>query len=670
MSIDTRDSAALSTAVSPAAPATRRIPPLRRPPLTLRGGGPNADAPASASSVEAAAAAVPDLASEEAAPIGWRATLVAAVESWTGSLAFHVVVLLVLAFWLVASPPESSGPMLSVVERLPETITQRLDEQLEAAANLNMAVGGGPTSLTSTNPGDPIEVAGPPALDRQVAESLVGPAVKLADVSLHAMPTNDLTENAGINSPGDPSAGVEGYGGALDRVTQELVLMLAKSDVLALWLFDQSESMKDDQQEVRQRIGRIYQELGLTGSQSSALLTSVASFGQGYQLHTAKPTADPEAVSAAIDLVPIDESGVEMTCAAVVEMVRSHRKFATQGKRQLALILVTDESGDDGDRIEDAIAECRSANCRVYVLGREAVFGYPYAHIVWKDPQTNYTYWLPINRGPETAMPEQLQTNGLWRRYDAHPSGFGPYELVRLCRETGGVYFILPSLESNLLNGEKRIYALESMRPYLPDLSSRAEYLAERSSSELREALWQIIATLNPYQQSRVALREYYSVDPSRFALEVGEEARKAHDLLAAFDAAEKRLDQLQSARSREPLPRWQANYDLLYAQVVSYKVRVYEYLAYLDAFMRQPKTIKEPKTNRWRIVTRERTMTQQETQEYLDRSKALLQAVMAQHAGTPYAARAEWELRRGFGIDLIEHFHPPDYDEVVRPKL
>src|SRR5262249_2146576 len=153
------------------------------------------------------------------------------------------------------------------------------------------------------------------------------------------------------------------------------------------------------------------------------------------------------------------ESGEEMMCTAVGTTIEFFRKYATSGQRQMMLVLVTDESGnmqDNLDHVEAAIATAKSTRCICYTLGRESVFGYPYAYMRWTDPTTKINFWLQIDRGPETPVVEQLQTDGFTRRWDAHPSGFGPYEQARLSQQTGGVFFMLPSLETNLVRGEKR----------------------------------------------------------------------------------------------------------------------------------------------------------------------------------------------------------------------
>ena len=113
-------------------------------------------------------------------------------------------------------------------------------------------------------------------------------------------------------------------------------------------------------------------------------------------------------------------------------------------------MVVSDESGDDGTKVETTLAAAVKAKSPIYFLGRESVFGYRYARIRWVDPKYRLTHWLTINRGPETPAPEQLQWDGLHSRWDVFSSGFGPYEQVRLAKETNGIFFVLPGEEENL----------------------------------------------------------------------------------------------------------------------------------------------------------------------------------------------------------------------------
>ena len=115
--------------------------------------------------------------------------------------------------------------------------------------------------------------------------------------------------------------------------------------------------------------------------------------------------------------------------------------------------------------MEQAIAQAKLAKCKIYIVGREAVFGYPFAHRRWVHPQTNHIHWLPTDRGPETAFISALQTDGLRRRFDSLGAGFGPYEQARMTRETGGALFVLPSRAAFR---RERPYRLENIQDYQP----------------------------------------------------------------------------------------------------------------------------------------------------------------------------------------------------------
>ncbi len=279
-----------------------------------------------------------------------------------------------------------------------------------------------------------------------------------------------------------------------------------------------------------------------------------------------------------------------------------------------------------------------------------------------------------MDRGPETAFVEQLQTSGFHRRYDAHPSGFGPFEQARIARETGGIFFMLPSIESDLVRGDNRRYELQAMRPYMPSLETRDEYAMERNNSVLRSSLWTVIASLNPYNpdiSKYIEMRMRFSANPQTFAQQVAVEKAKAQQYVTFLHLAEEQLDKIKHERDQEIYPRWQANYDLLFAQVLAYKVRLYEYGAYLDAFIKNPKVVpmtKPPNARLavWNIRHREETITGDLTADHIYRATRMFEGVIRDHPGTPWAARAEWELSRNFGIDLREEYHTPS---PPRPK-
>ncbi len=125
-------------------------------------------------------------------------------------------------------------------------------------------------------------------------------------------------------------------------------------------------------------------------------------------------------------------------------------------------MLVTDESGDDGDYVEEAHQAVVSQRVPIYVIGRQSLFGYEPAHLQYVDPVTKDVYWPTIRRGPETADVELLQWDGLHDRWDEQPSGFAPYELARLAKDSGGIYFLLPSEENMRVRQREKAYSIRT----------------------------------------------------------------------------------------------------------------------------------------------------------------------------------------------------------------
>ncbi|MEQ8787909.1 MAG: vWA domain-containing protein [Pirellulaceae bacterium] len=555
-----------------------------------------------------------------------------------------------------------------------------LEESLEAATEVTTAVVSSAPAVGAQ--GVASSIAPPTMVNMTPSENAFQTAnIGIGPPTIGMLSSTTLVQPAPDGALGEERAIVGDYNEAMDRITQELMWMLEKGPVLVIWVFDQSESMKDDQAEIRGRIDRVYKELGLTSKAAGGqLTTAVTSYGGNYMRHTEKPTFDISEIRGAITSVPIDPSGKEIMCEAVGRSIHDFRGDAKG--RQMALILVTDESGEreNNDRfLEEAIAEAKSSGCKIYTLGRQSVFGYPYAHIRWQHPQTKRWHWLRIDRGPETAFIEQLQTNGFWKRFDAFDAGFGPFEQTRMSKETGGIFFMLPTVEKDLVQFEKGRYDLEQMRSYKPDLRSKGEQFRDRDQTPLRTALWQVVnVDLNPYNPASarvIVLRQHFSLDPAEFRQQARAEQQKAVVYLDYLAKVEKFLEENKRLREQEINPRWQGNYDLIYAQVVAFQVRVYEYARYLDYFMANPKTAplnNGPNTRlvHWDIHTRPYTFAEDPKEEYQNREKVLayikkanelFEIVKKNHPGTPWAARAEWEQRRGYGVDLR-----PDYDVIV----
>nr|MDQ3330705.1 VWA domain-containing protein [Planctomycetota bacterium] len=308
------------------------------------------------------------------------------------SLTVHVLIL--AAFALIRyGLIDKEAILLETVfseERQQEEFSQELDLNTEISENLNPVAGGVVTGAIGAATGPTVSQT-----RIETSESLKEP-VLVANIREFSLPGESLLgEDLGESAVmGETGAAVEGYGAALSRLTRELLRMMRESKVMVVWLFDESESMKDDQKEIRDQFHKVYEELGIAAKkdetlanrrgrgdrpQDEILLTSIVGFGEKLHPLLETPSADLTKIREAIDKIAIDESGLENMSRAVRDVVAKYRVMAGRQDRRLVLVIVSDESGDDGQYIEEAINEVKRANAPVYILGREAVFGYPYA---------------------------------------------------------------------------------------------------------------------------------------------------------------------------------------------------------------------------------------------------------------------------------------------------
>ena len=375
------------------------------------------------------------------------------------SLAVHGVILVTLAlikFTLMDNGNEVAVETVFTDEREQQEFTQELDISTEVSESLSVMAG----ATVSTASGG----SGAPAVSQtkiEESESLNEPEIQV-NVGQVTMPgANMLGEDLGESEvKGETAAVVEGYGAAMSRLTQEIVRLMRSDKVHVVWLFDESESMKDDQEQIREQFGKVYEELKIAQAQDEdmrkrgndeTLLTTILSYGAGIHTHTAKPTGNIPEIQKAITEIPIDKSGEENLFQSIMAVCDKYGPLAFKSGRKLAIVVLSDVSGDDGQAVEEAIARCKRFKAPVYLMGRESIFGYPYARQRWIDPKFGLHFWIKVRRGPETAFPEALQYDGLHERWDAFSSGFGPYEQVRLARESGGIYFMLPGDEEDLI---------------------------------------------------------------------------------------------------------------------------------------------------------------------------------------------------------------------------
>lgn len=611
------------------------------------------------------------------------------------SLALHLAIGIALAlvhFRVNAEDLSRAVESLFETDRTAEEFTNDISPNIEVSETFNVIAGSGGIATAGTIGGG----SGGAAVAQtriDASSSLQDPSVVINAGEFTLPGLDQLGSDLGeAQVSGDPTAVAEGYGAALSRITQELLRMMREEKLLVVWLFDESESMKDDQKEIREQFHKVYEELGLVHERDTklrrdkdVLLSAIHSFGESVKSITSKPTAEIPEIRAAIDKIDVDPSGKENLFGAVNKVLDQYRQIATAQRRKLVIIVVTDESGDDGQGplLDETIFKAKRARAPVYILGRESVFGFPFARMRWTDPKYGLVHDLTINRGPETAEPETLQFDGLNVRWDSHPSGFAPYEQARLSKETGGIFFVLPHEEENIVGAaiERRKFAFLDLKEYEPELIARKDYEEHRGKSRLRSAVWDVVKLLNPYLDHELRISDpwWYPSDPQRFR-EAGEVSfRRGVRAMGLLNQAVAQLEKVKPFRDREEAQRWRADYDLAYAQVLGYRVRLFQFLLALDGYLNNLPKPANAQHNAWHVdyvaqmlkpTERQVKLTKVDSEEIdkqLEKARAQFEFVRKTHPGTPWAARADLELRRGFGMAWRSTFRDPRYDRVGR---
>ncbi|AGA24470.1 vWA domain-containing protein [Singulisphaera acidiphila] len=608
--------------------------------------------------------------------------------SWVVSLVIHVVVLAILGAATFSTEVRKAvaninsalvsgkGSEEEALHVLATPAEQRSDQAAGSEGTPAASSEGGGGGFTGIGTGPPSATPQVRGVGQGIGEGTSLPGVKVvANISgLGMIPTAtklgvDLGSGGMIS--GDITFEAKGVGEALDQLAREILRHLGQHKLTVVWLFDESASMKDDQRAINEKFDQVATALKInvdTSKKQAAPLThAIVGFGKETHFELEKPTFDIDQIGKAIDHLRVDDSGTENTMQTIHDVIGRYSPLIKKDRR-LLIVLVTDESGDDGDKVEEARQAAISMKVPIYVIGRQSLFGFSTAHLKYVDPVTKDVYWPGIRRGPETADLELLQWDGLHERWEEQPSGFAPYELARLAKDTGGIYFLLPSEENMRVRQREKLYSIQTLKEYVPEYDNRLAYRERRAKSEFRRTLFAIIQETKGYP-----FRRHFPINPADLIPACQEAHQVATERLNVLLKIEDRLTALKPLRDREPLKRWQAHYDLMMAQVVAYQVKAYEYRACIDAMGKAPP---KPKTmpNQSLVVewvidhSPDRKAPKENTEKKYVQAQALLKQVVEMHPKTPWADLAQDELNRGLGCQTNEWHHNPQYEE--RAKL
>ncbi|MEN1678919.1 MAG: vWA domain-containing protein [Planctomycetota bacterium] len=483
------------------------------------------------------------------------------------------------------------------------------------------------------------------------------------------------------------SVGATGAEGAVDRITNEVLLSLDQRPTLVVWLFDQSGSLEPQREQIARRMNRVYDELGVFEAaenpafarhRDKPLLSVVAQFGFEPKLLTEEPTDDVEAIKRAVRSVKDTDrgdkarEGKENVFRAVGSLVEKFKSYRLRSpRRNLMVVVFTDEAGDDIHSLKPAVQLCRKMQTPVYVVGVPAPFGRKTSVVKYVDPNPEFDQTpqdAPVDTGPESLMPERVKLGflGGGPQDETLDSGFGPYGLTRLCYETGGTYFAVHpdrrtgrlrrSQTSAMATYVSRFFDPRVMRRYRPDYLPVSEYQKLLQSNRARAALVQAAAFSQTTPLDRVRTT-FEKRDEASFAEALTMAQRGAAKLEPKINRLVATLLAGESDRSKLEVPRWQAGYDLAIGRSLAVKVRAEGYNTML-AKAKQGMKFKNERNDTWVIRPSDELSTGSVLKKEAEKAAAYLTRVVEEHEGTPWAYLAARELETPLGWQWTEQYN------------
>lgn len=570
--------------------------------------------------------------------------------AWLVSLSIHVVVLLFLAL-LVTADPVRKDRSITVIEA---PISE--DDPLVDA----------PEEIVVSDVSTEVGSDGDASLDFAEAASLtfsdiepVSPDYQVElPVNSSVFPTAEALDCVVTTKGLVTGVSVSGAEGVVDLLAAEIKNSLEQRPTVVCWVFDQSVSLVAQREKITARLDKVFGQINDPG-----LRNMVFSFGKNVNL-VKTATNDTDSVVKAINDVPLDESGEEMTFHAIQAAAEKSKVFRTSNpKNNVMIVVFTDEVGNDRDSAEATSRYCRNMGVPVYVVGVPAPFGTSEAKIKYVEFDPAYQQdvtWAVVNQGPESLFPEFVRFPG----DETVDSGFGPFHLSKICAETGGIYFrVHANSESRvkvtndqtapMASQLRRFFDPDVMGAYLPDYVAQFKLEADIKSNLAKKSL--------------VAVASDSVVKPMDAVQTVFPRSNEGEfiGLLSSAQAVsakvQPRLDSMCNTilaglpdREKVKEKRWQAGYDLSLGRLLAAKVRAFTYNSML-AEAKSGLQFKNPGSDTWELVPSDRILAGSQTEKLAKQANSLLEKVVSNHSGTPWAHYAAEELRVPLGYEWVE---------------
>lgn len=611
---------------------------------------------------------------DKSTPYGQYVDQLKDAPAWAISLAVHAAILMLMAsITYVVNSPDNSLMLSSTIDQVDEQ-QFLFDATVSDQVGTNASFDTLSASLSMTK--DPtLETENP--VDEQLQEELLDVNVPMAE-SIAKPSDSELVESVEVAGQTEHTGGTEG---AMDRLTFEIASSLNDKPTLVIWLFDASNSLNEHREMIANRFETVYKQLGMLDRNQDKgrppLETAVVSFGEKTKFVTEKPVSDVKDLIKAVRDIQPDESGIEHTFEAIDQVSKRWQSYRTKLRRNVMIILVTDERGDDPEKLDNVIAFNKRYGIRVFCVGHAAPFGREqvFVNYTWEENGQSFTMDLPADVGPETFYPERLQLpfwGGRNQYLDRMSSSYGPYALTRLCAETGGLYLV--NEELNMVQDAKQAPRFDHaiMRNYSPDY--RPIRLQDQDIKQ-NQAMQAVIMASQLSKVNSVPLPTLsFRADTDNALRQALTEAQKPlavldyhlNELMAILEKGVKDRDKLTR-------PRWRAGFDLAMGRVLAMRARAMGYNEMAAEMKSSPKKFESKDNNHWRMVPSEKVSTSATVRKLASQADEYLSRVINEHPGTPWEMLADRERQQPLGWEWQEfrrELAPSNPNDPNAPRL
>lgn len=460
---------------------------------------------------------------------------------------------------------------------------------------------------------------------------------------------------------------------AVRTITKAVQASLEVNPTLVVWIVDRTPSASKlvtdglaaakamyDMPEIRQA----------TLAKEQNLATAVVMFDSEVEFVLDKP-GDWQQTRAAFEKVKIVDGGKELTFTALKQALEKYLPLRTQERREVVLVLITDEAGDDRDQA-DAVADLAKKNAiPIYVLGSPAPWGQTNPFLALGEKSKGENDDTYPTHGPESLQSERVDitmwASSLTREdFTMIDSGFGPYHLERLTRVSDGKFFACRPAVGSVYQyrsttighkfwptGSEMRFDPKVAEKYAPHYVAQKDYDSLVASNKTWQALINA-AKLPPININGFPEQTFEKRNEAQFTRQLNTAQQFAARHSPPVDQVFNALSPGEADRDKQTSPRLQAEFDLAMGRTLAAKVRLDGYNAMLAA-LKRGKNFTNESSRQWHIEQSTNIETGSALQKMGEKAIMYLQRVQKDHPGTPWARIAEQELKVHMGWEWRE---------------